>query len=1138
MSAVTNSAYLEKILSDMKKYNTEKSGGKTIEKFILALTDSIYTGSGADVSSMNSEQVAIYRLFSGLNLDIAAFRKMLIQKIENEDFMADVLFQMRMADAKKEAGKAEKTTLSAFDLLAAIFLKPSDSLQDILIAAKGKKADGNNSFADIVSEKKSEKEAGKESPKDAKETPEDTLKYMSDLVDKTNRIQKVLSENIFGQNKAINTFAAGYFQAKMLSLTDKERTRPKATFLFAGPPGVGKTFLAETAAHALGLPYKRFDMSEYCDKEASVEFIGSDSVYRNAKGGNFTSFVSENPESVVLFDEIEKAHISIIHLFLQILDAGRIRDSNSDREIELTNTIMIFTTNAGKQLYENSDTEDLSGISRKVVLKALQNDKDPHTGQAFFPAAICSRFASGNVVMFNHIKAHNLCEIAKKEFVRHCTNFEKESGVTIRFDENIFTTLLFAEGGAADARTVRSRTEAFFNDELFELFRLINSQKVTTGISDLKEISFSTRLPDDKEFLSLYQKSDDKKVLVFSNSEVFARCRKQCDKISFVNACTVDAAERLLNQHEIEFILLDLSVGVHAESNYLNWEDVDSDSRDFLHLILHKYNSLPIYVLQSEDNMINEEEKQSFLNQGVRGFISVTDGSMAKELDYISECIHQQNSIAVLAKSNRVVTYETAQKLYDNGSRAEITLFDFKLNVALDSDDADSVLGENEKPNVHFDDVIGSEDAKSELQYYVTFLKNPKGFLSKGLKTPRGVLLYGPPGTGKTMLAKAMACESDVTFISAEGNQFLKKYIGEGPEKVHELFKTARKYAPSILFIDEIDAIAKERTGGDHTGGVEATLTAFLAEMDGFKNDVSKPVFVLAATNFEVTPGSPKSLDQAFLRRFDRRIYVDLPTKEERARYIKAKIASNSAYHLSNEKIENLITRSTGMSIAELESVFEMALRNAVKTDECIVTDAIFDEAFETFNSGEKKEWDDSQLERVARHESGHAFLCWLNGETPSYLTIVARGNHGGYMQHADNEGKAIYTKKELLDRIVIALGGRAAEIVYYGREDGISTGPSGDLQTATAIAKQLICTYGMDPAMGLAVISKEDLFSDSIAATVRSEVNKILSELMEKAIEMIEEHRACIDALVEVLLKKSHISGSEIDAILSEIMK
>jgi len=374
-----------------------------------------------------------------------------------------------------------------------------------------------------------------------------------------------------------------------------------------------------------------------------------------------------------------------------------------------------------------------------------------------------------------------------------------------------------------------------------------------------------------------------------------------------------------------------------------------------------------------------------------------------------------------------------------------------------------------------------------------------------------------------------MACEAGVAFIAAEGNQFLKQHVGEGAAHVHELFRTARKYAPAILFIDEIDAIGKERSGMAGTG--EDVLTAFLAEMDGFASDPTKPVFVLAATNFEVEAGSRKSLDPALMRRFDRRLYIDLPRKADRIRFLQLKREKNAALDISNGQIENIALRATGMSLADLDSVVELALRSAIREGSTKVTDSILEEAFETFNGGEEKKWDASLLERVAYHEAGHALLYWLAGETPAYLTIVARGNHGGYMQRTEQEGKALYTKEELLALIRTAMGGRAAEILRYGEKDGISTGAGSDLAAATQRAKRLVCYLGMDEEFGLAVMDPEE---ESMTREVRTAVNRVLRQQMDEALRLLRENQNKLEALVAMLLAKNQLNRREIEKVLT----
>ncbi len=948
-------------------------------------------------------------------------------------------------------------------------------------------------------------------------------------------IQNKLLDRVYGQDHAINTFVSGYFQSRLMARSKKNGPKPQATFLFAGPPGVGKTFLAETVAGALGLPYQRFDMSEYSDKEANFEFCGSDKVYKNGKSGNVTSFVAENPRCVLLFDEIEKSHINIIHLFLQILDAGRLRDNYTDEEVSFTDAVIIFTTNAGKNLYSDPSLTNLSALPRKKILKALSTDINPSTGIPYFPAAICSRFASGNIVMFNNLGVNNLLNIVNRELKTSVTTFKDTTKIKIDIDPNVATALILSEGGKADARTVKGRANALFHEELYEFFRLLSADE--QALESIKDIKINVLLePENPSVNKMFVNPKKPEVLIFGCKEKF-----NISSSEFVCHITDDMAKakEILFNNDISVILSDIHCNSRgAARNVLNVEDIASDGHDMIDYAVSAY-SIPVYLIQTQDEQISREELLSMVKLGVQDVLTYEKGKSKKLQEQIkSKCdiAYQQGNMMKLARENKVLIYKTLQTISADKTSAEILLFDFKITLATDMEDSKNILDNVSKPNILFKDVIGAEDAKKELSYFVEYLKDPIKYIRKGVRAPKGVLLYGPPGTGKTMLAKAMAGESDITFLTTEGNQFIKKFVGEGAESVHSLFAAARKYAPSILFIDEIDAIGKDRNAD--SSNVGDILTAFLTEMDGFNTDNSvKPVFVLAATNYEVEPGKGKSLDPALLRRFDRRIYVDLPTKDERKRFMKMKAENNKMVSVSDEQIDNIAIRSTGMSLAELDSIYEMAIRNAVCTEGCIVDDALLEEAFETFNNGEKKEWDLQSLERTARHEAGHALLCWLSGEKPSYLTVVARGDHGGYMQHANTENKGVYTKRELLDRIRTSLAGRAAEIVYYGNTDGMSTGPSGDLQSATAAAERMICCYGMDESLGLSYIDASDRNSPYYAQ-VRARVNEILSEQMEDAVIVITENKAAIDKMVKVLLEKNHLKEKEIDAIFTETVK
>ena len=1166
---VKKSALLQYLLSNAELIAAAAGKQKlTANHFMIALCDLLAQKElpeGLGEEAAVKELMKICDTFLDPSFDPVEVRSSLITSvtdIEYDSKLDEEIFAKICYSVDFSAQMLGKSEIDSVQYVKNIFIEPSEaltkalnskkdtacdaqSIEDIIFAKKPEaKTEDKSAFTkksaeeerkpfDVVAEKEKGELKKEEEPKE-----KSGVENLVDIVDRTRRIQDFLLENIFGQDQAVDSFVSGYFQSEIMARSSKSTKKPQALFLFAGPPGVGKTFLAEKAAEALKLPFMRFDMSEYSDDESPVEFCGSDKVYKNGKEGNVTGFVEKNPHCVLLFDEIEKAHISIIHLFLQMLDAGHLRDNFTDTVVSFSQAVIIFTTNAGKNLYDDPSVANLSSLPRKKIINALSTDVNPQTNVPLFPAAICSRFASGNVVMFNHLGASDLHKIAVNELDKNAAGFEAAMGVEIDFDESVASAIMFSEGGKADARTVKGRSTAFFHEELYELLRLITAND--SSVEDLRRIEVGVNLDDAAdEVKKLFVDPASPEVLLLTDNVEISADVKTIEGITFHTASTIDAAAEVLFDYDISLILCDIHCGERIKKlDLLSAEDISSVGTDFIDYAAERY-STPIYLLEREEDEINQDELLSFIKRGVRGKIRYGGDGYPFDAQVSEKCniAYQQAGMARLGTSNKVMTYNTAQSLKSGGTVASISLFDLELVLATDVEDSKNILSDISKPNIHFDDVIGAEDAKEELKYFVNYLKDPVKFMRKGLRAPKGVLLYGPPGTGKTLLAKAMAAESDVTFITAEGNQFLKKYVGEGSAAVHALFNSARKYAPAIIFIDEIDAIAKNRNSEDTNSSEGNILTSFLTEMDGFNTNAAKPVFVLAATNYGVDQNGSRTLDPAILRRFDRRIYVDLPNKEERKRYLKMKISGNPIVSLSEDQLDNIAMRSTGMSLAELESVFEMALRTALRTEGGLVNDAAFEEAFETFNGGEKREWSASSLERTARHEAGHALMCWLGGEKPSYLTVVARGSHGGYMQYSNDESKGTYTRPELLSRIATSLGGRAAEIVYYGEEDGISTGASGDLHSATSIAEQMICNYGMDREVGLAYVDKRSVPSDYFTK-IHDRVNCVLGEQLDVAVKAIRANREVIDELVRELLEKNHLKEKDIARILEKSKK
>ena len=737
--------------------------------------------------------------------------------------------------------------------------------------------------------------------------------------------------------------------------------------------------------------------------------------------------------------------------------------------------------------------------------------------------------------------------------------FKKQYGIEVDADRLLPTALLFREGGTVDARTLRAQTELFFKNEIFKLCRLWGESRFEDALRKLKHISFRVETDTlDEASRPLFFSEDKPEILIYGEPVFAERCRRKLSGYVIYQTDSAAEALRLAGEKDIRLALLDICAeSVDGESDELvtltgdrerdlrmsagafeyrpMGEGAFRDGARLFRSLHERLPELPVYLLETPAFAIDTELEMNFVRNGARGKLSVPTedfGVFEEKLSDISRELYLQGVAARLGNERKVLSFETAPRLSDNGRDVTIRLREFSLKRAANADDADSILDDVEKPNIRFSDVIGAADAKEELIFFIDYLRNPKKFTAQGLKPPKGVLLYGPPGTGKTMLAKAMAGESDVAFIPAVASGFVTAWQGSGPESVRQLFQKARRYAPAIIFIDEIDAIGRKRSGGGNAHAEEMALNALLTEMDGFNVDPKRPVFVLAATNFDVEEGQGGMgvIDPALARRFDRRILVDLPNEEEREQYLRLQLGKLRGHRVSEEMIRRMAGRSMGMSPANLAAVLELAERMAAK-EKKPMDDAILDEAFEITRHGEKKNWGREYLERVARHESGHAFLCYLGGYTPSYLTIVARGDHGGYMEHSAAEMGPLSTRDELINRIRTSLGGRAAEIVYYGERDGISTGASGDLEQATRIAMAMICSYGMDDAFGLSVMGSEAANDPA----VRARVNELLRQEMEETIRLIRENRHRIDRMVDELMKKNKLTGYEMEQLLRE---
>ncbi len=451
-------------------------------------------------------------------------------------------------------------------------------------------------------------------------------------------------------------------------------------------------------------------------------------------------------------------------------------------------------------------------------------------------------------------------------------------------------------------------------------------------------------------------------------------------------------------------------------------------------------------------------------------------------------------------------------------------------------------LSDSEK-RVTFDDVANYEEVKEELIEVVEFLKNPRKFTKMGAKIPKGVLLVGPPGTGKTFLARAVAGEAGVPFFIISGSDFVEMFVGVGASRVRDLFEQGKRNSPCIIFIDELDAVGRQRgagLGGGHDER-EQTLNQLLVEMDGF--ETNEGIIVMAATN------RPDVLDPALLRpgRFDRQIVVDYPDVKAREGILRIHLRDKPVS--DDVDIKVLAKRTPGFTGADMENLANEAAILAVRSDKKAITMEEFDEAIDRVIAGparKSKVVSEKEKNLIAYHETGHAILGELleHGDRTHKVTIIPRGRAGGYTVQLPEEETSILTKKELLARVTILLGGRAAEATFL---DDISTGAQNDMERATRIVRAMVTEYGMSEKMGPLTlgqkhdeqiflgrdISRQRNYSEEVAAEIDREVSRIINQCYEKALTLLKENTAKVERIVRALKERETLNAEDIRKLM-----
>ena len=444
--------------------------------------------------------------------------------------------------------------------------------------------------------------------------------------------------------------------------------------------------------------------------------------------------------------------------------------------------------------------------------------------------------------------------------------------------------------------------------------------------------------------------------------------------------------------------------------------------------------------------------------------------------------------------------------------------------VQIMKTEKDDKKNKNDKPSTRFNDVAGLEEVKEELVEIIDFIKNPEKYHKMGAKIPKGILFYGPPGTGKTLLAQAIAGETDSAFFPASGSEFVEKYVGVGAKRVRTLFEKAKKEAPSVIFIDEIDAIGAKRST-DSNNEKDQTLNQLLVEMDGFHSE--QTVIVIGATN------RLDLLDEALLRpgRFDRHMFIGNPDVRAREEIFKVHIKNKPVDPLVD--IKKLAKRTHGMSGAHLSNIANEAAILAVRNNKKVIGIDEFNQAIEKVIAGLQRKNAvvmDKEKKTVSFHEAGHALMGkLLNTDLVSKISIIPRGEALGYVLYSPEEDRYLITTEELKNKIKVLLGGRAAEKLILGE---VSTGARDDLKKANSIAYQMVCEYGMSN-LGNRVFDTSLI--KNCYSMIDDEIKSIIDDCYNHSIKNLETNLELLNRVANILYERETLTGEELDSIIHE---
>ncbi|MEZ8023003.1 AAA family ATPase [Vibrio sp. 1F255] len=971
-----------------------------------------------------------------------------------------------------------------------------------------------------------------------------------------NQIEESLTKTVKGQHKAINEISKGL----MSSLIDVPKG-PRNIFTFMGPSGVGKTMLAEELSVSLcqvaeaGYEYNTFNMESYTNRKDAMRLFGVGIQYTSPSMGVLTSCVKAQPRQVLIFDEIEKAHPVVLQSLLSVLSDGKAKDNTTQETVDFSQCVCVFTTNLGADLItKNMRVEDV------CPFELLREDSGDNVSQ--MSPEFVNRLMKGNAVIFEEVKVNHLIDITKQHL-----DFEAVShqDISFTFPEEFAGFLLETLGAKMAPRSVQAAVAMVKADLINRAITQldVDSQKIKISVklaenaNDGQILNIAVLDSSDRLFSEFHLDDSLCQITHFSSIEAL---ESRIDNAGFdallvnVHALSKDDsnvfAEKLSSIYS-DLIVFSYSLDTHqakvavghlpslrTSGRHSDISDYSYPSNDkYSHYIVSDNAEGTLDSIDVKPEKSSLGQKNSQLRHITRQHFYLEGSSLTRGLEQVTNTIlHRIMSERVLLRLKRrgeVVQYNS--EVVRNGDTVEVVFRRIGYKQKIDRVDLgkDSLFN-LEIPNMSFDDVIGLDAEKSQLRRAIKWVKSSDELKPFGIKPPKGYVFSGSPGNGKTMLAKALAGECKLPFFSMSAAQLVSSSYGETAKNIRKLFVTARKYSPSIVFIDEIDSIApcRRSASAQNVGSGVLNINTLLTEIDGFDSG-DDPVFVIAATN------NVDLLDSALIRpgRIDEVINIRCPNETERGLYFD-RFFCGKGMNLALEMRDDFAQMTGGLSGAELHQVIKESVYSAVSSktavNSLIIHEAVNRVVFGKQNMQVKTSNEDRT--RTAYHEAGHLLaIHWLFPERRiKQVSIKPRGKALGFVV-ADQVGDNLsLTTEDVKKQLEVILAGRAAEKLFFGDENNVGGGASNDIDEATKLCVQAIYVSGLEPTIGSVNIQRLQAIGHS---ELSNKAESALLSWLENAQERIEKKlttkRPMLDAVATQILKQETMSFREIQSLL-----